>query len=421
MIRSGDSDSLFPAEPSSRPDPEPPGRLSPQESRSVSALCAIYSLRMVGLYIVLPVLSPYANTLSGATSLLIGIALGAYGLTQAVFQIPFGYLSDRIGRKLAILLGLIIFVVGSCVAATAGTILVLIAGRLLQGMGAVASTVAALAADLTRPEVRTQAMARLGVWIGGSFAFGMMVGPFAAGLFGVPSLFWATAVLSTIGAAYLMVGIPRPHKEVPEDRVHTDQLGYLLRQKPLSVLNTGSFLLHMTLTVIFVILPFRFRERLGAEGLWKVVVPVVILGLIVMAVLARQADRRGWTDQVFYLGGGVFLGSCLLFAGFGKGTLGPAVALLVFVLAVACLEPALPSLTTRFAVGTHRGAAMGVFHMSQFLGSFTGGFLGGAFLKADQRPLFLGIAGLVLLWLLAARLVGGVDPRPAASGKIRTL
>ena len=407
------------------PRKRPSGRFSRREERAVTILCAIYALRIVGLYMVLPVLSPYAASLEGATGLLTGLAIGAYGLTQGIFQIPFGWLSDRIGRKRTLVVGLCLFAAGSAIAALAQSIHVLVVGRLVQGMGAIASVVVALAADLTRAQVRTQAMARIGVWVGGAFAVGMTAGPFVAGAVGVPALFWATAVLSVLGAVQLAIGVPEPRRrggrhrsvvrgEEPEDesgpeteeRVRRDDLRYLLGQRALVLLDVGTFLLHLTLTAIFVVLPFVFERELGPGQIGKLVVPVVLLGLGTMVATATYSDRTGKIQRVFFLGGCLFLVACGILALDGREALGAGAGLSVFVLAIACLEPILPALTTRFATGPHRGAAMGVFHMSQFLGSFFGGLVGGAFLTRGLALPFSVLAGFVALWLLASRSLG---------------
>ena len=394
------------------PTRRPKGRFSRREERAVTILCAVYALRIVGLYMVLPVLSPYAASLRGSTGLLTGLAVGAYGLSQGVFQIPFGSLSDRIGRKRAIVFGLSLFAIGSAIAGAATTAVALVLGRLVQGMGAIASVVVALAADLTREQVRTQTMARIGVWVGGAFAVGMTVGPFVAGVVGIPSLFWATAVLSALGAIQLVVAVPEPRRRrqrsdgrrgTSEERLRTGDVRFLLAQRPLLLLDVGTFLLHLTLTVIFVVLPFVFDAEFGPRRIGRAVVPIVVVGLGAMVLAARYTDRTGRSSRVFLVGGALFLVACIVLAIGGTTGAGAVAGLGVFVLAVACLEPTLPALTTRFAVGPHRGAAMGVFHMAQFLGSFVGGLVGGAALGGSLLLPFLLLGGLVAVWLLAAR------------------
>lgn len=378
-------------------------RLSLREERSVTLLCAIYSLRILGMYMVLPVLSPYAGELRGASGLLTGLALGAYGLTQAIFQIPFGYLSDRFGRRRTIFIGMLLFSAGSAVAALAQTAAMLVAGRLLQGSGAVASAVVALTADLTRKEVRTQAMARLGVWLGASFAIGMTTGGFFARIIGVPGLFWATTFLAFLGGILLFALVPEPKvRESEEDRLRRSDLRPILRQRPLVVLYAGTFLLHLTLTAIFVLVPVAFQARFGEGQIWKAMVPAILLGLTAMLRIARISDRESRPFEVLFAGGALLALSCATFGIFGMNGWGTVAGVVLFILAAASLEPVLPALTTRFAEGRRLGAVAGGFHMSQFTGSFLGGLLGGLFLEEGASTLF-GIAAVVAsAWMIAS-------------------
>lgn len=404
------------------PDPEPvleqpfigirrlrPGEFTRRESRAVWGLCLIYALGILGLYTALPVLSPYAHSLDGQTDLLVGMAIGAYGLTQTLFQIPFGHLSDRIGRKRAIFFGLVLFSAGGVVAASTDKIGFLILGRLLQGVGAVASAVVSLVADLTRPGIRTQAIARLGVAIGAAFAVGMLVGPFLAHQFGVRFLFWATSVLSLTAAIYLLIAIPAPKHLRPEEKVHAGDLMTILRRKPMLLLDLGTFLLHAAVTVLFVVVPFDLTRQGGLHEVWKVAVPAIVVGLVSMLLTARISDRENRARLILYAGSGFLLAAALVLAFLGDRLSGIIGGTVVFVLGVALLEPALPSRMTHYAVGPHRGTAMGIFHMSQFLGTFTGGLLGGAFLQQGRRPLFLGLAIAVLAWMLT---IAKIEERP---------
>jgi MFS family permease len=381
-------------------------RFSMREERSVTLLCAIYSLRILGMYMVLPVLSPYAGDLRGATGVLTGLALGAYGLTQAIFQIPFGYLSDRFGRRRTIFIGMLLFAAGSVVAAVARTAPMLVVGRLLQGSGAVASAVVALTADLTRKDVRTQAMARLGVWLGASFAIGMTTGGFFARIIGVPGLFWGTAFLSFLGGVLLFALVPEPREhESDDDRLRRSDLRPILRQRRLVVLYAGTFLLHLALTAIFVLVPVAFRERFGEGQIWKAMVPAILLGLAAMVRIARISDRESRAFEVLFAGGSLLVLSCAAFGVFGMNGWGAVAGVVLFILAAASLEPVLPSLTTRFVEGKRLGAVAGGFHMSQFTGSFLGGLLGGLFLGERASMLFILVAIAAGAWMIFSYLV----------------
>jgi len=386
-----------------------PGEFTRRESRAVWSLCGIYAFGILGLYTVLPVLSPYAHSLRGQTDLLVGMAIGAYGLTQTIFQIPIGWLSDRIGRKRAIFLGLLFFAAGSAVAAVTDRIELLILGRLLQGVGAVASAVVAQVADLTRPGTRGQAMARMGVAIGGAFVVGMVAGPFIAEHLGVRPLFWLTSGASLAAAVYLLAAVPAPRHLRPEESMHAGDLMTILRRKPILCLDSGTFLLHVAVTVLFVLVPFDLARTAGLSAVWKVAVPAVAVGLVTMWLTARASDRQNRGRLILYAGASFLFVSTLLFALFGERLDGMIVATITFVLAAALLEPALPSLMTYLAVGKHRGTAMGIFHMSQFLGTFAGGLLGGAFLQQSRTPLHLALGGAVLLWMLT---IPWVETRP---------
>jgi MFS family permease len=359
---------------------------------------------------VLPVLSPYAERLPGQTSVLVGLAIGVYGLTQMVFQVPFGHLSDRIGRKRTIFIGLVCFAVGGMLAASSKQIVFLIVGRLLQGMGAVTSVVVSLLADLTRPGVRTQVMARLTFAIGAAVALGMVFGPLLAHFVGVPFIFWITSALSLIAAVCLIVFIPAPSHRRVEEQVRAGDLAGILRQPSMLILDVGTFLTHTAVTVLFVVVPFDLHQGRApgsAAAVWKVGLPAMLLGAGAMVLAARRSDRAGGARAVLYAGVLLLLASCLLFAFLGQGAdgtpriVGVLLGTMVFVFSAALLEPALPSRMTHFAVGKHRGLAMGIFHMSQFLGTFTGGLLGGAYLKSDRTPLFLGLAAAAVLWMFA--------------------
>lgn len=330
---------------------------------------------------ILPVFSLYAVDLEGTTPVLVGLALGAYGLTQALFQIPFGMLSDRFGRKPVICLGLLIFALGSVVAANADSIIWVIIGRALQGSGAIAAAVMALTADLTREEHRTKAMAVIGLSIGLSFAVSLVLGPVFGSWIGVSGIFWLTAVLAFVSILVLMFVVPTPDKSI----VHRDAesvLGYfvpVLQNGQLLRLDFGVFVLHMVLTASFVVLPFALRDFAGlAEHKhWSIYLPILLIGLIAMVPLVIIAEKYRHLKQVF-LASIVFiaLGQFGLSL-FHTSLTGLFLTLLLFFVAFNVLEALLPSLIAKYAPADKKGTAMGVYSTAQFSGAFVGGVTGG--------------------------------------------
>ena len=382
------------------------------ERRGVSVLGGIFSLRMFGLFLVLPVLALYADGLAGATPMLMGLALGAYGLTQAILQIPYGLASDRLGRKPVIAFGLVVFALGSVLAANANTIGWMIAGRALQGAGAIAAVVLAFTADLTREEQRPKAMAFLGVSIGLAFMLALMVGPLLAGWIGVRGLFWVTAGLAL--AAILLLGIaPTPAQSRHHDvQTAPQEILKILRDSHLFRLNGGVFALHLVLTSMFVAVPLALTREVGfaVEAHWQVYVPVLLLSVAAMLPLLILASRKPWIPRVFLGGVAILLaGEVLLFVGF-RSLAGLGIALWVFFWGFNTLEALLPSLVSRVAPAGKKGTAIGVFNTFQFLGVFLGGTLGGWTLgRFGIGAVFAGCAGVLLIWLLATAMA----PAPA--------
>ncbi|MBD3162766.1 MAG: MFS transporter [Candidatus Eisenbacteria bacterium] len=394
------------------------GKMTREESRAVQVLGAVHVARLVGLYMVLPVLSPHAGSLAGATSLLIGLSLGIYGATQALFQIPFGALSDRIGRRPAIAVGLGLFAIGSFLSAVTTDARLLVAARALQGSGAVSSVVIAMVADVTREEVRTQAMARLGIWIGGAFAFALLIGPPLASLIGVPAIFAITGGGALVSLGLLLFVLEEAPAAPGRDRLRAAAMKTVLRQRPLLLIDVGVFLLHTVLTVLFVVLPFELERIVGPDNTWKVLVPVLTIGVGVLFWSGRTADRRGWTERFFFIGAALLCVCCLVFALIGRRSGAVVGGIVLFVVAIALLEPTLTSLVSRFARGPHRGTAFGVYSMAQFSGAFFGGVLGGAFLKTERYVLFLGLFVATFLWALALTRIGRLRPRSSEDRSI---
>lgn len=381
--------------------------MSPQERRSAAALALIFFLRMAGLFMILPVFALYAEDLAHSTPLLIGIALGAYGLTQALLQIPFGALSDRFGRKPVIAAGLLLFALGSVVAALSDSIHGVILGRLLQGAGAIAAAVMALAADLTRDEQRSKAMALIGISIGLSFLLAFAAGPLLNTWIGVPGIFWLAAGLGLTAILVLFTLVPQPvHSHFHRDcQPAPRRIPNLLGRPELLRLNTGILVLHMVLTASFVALPLMLRDLAGlaAAEHWRIYIPVLVLSVLLMLPFLSLAERGRRMKPVF-MGAVALLAlvQALLWLG-AEGLWTLALLLTLFFAAFNFLEATLPSLVSRAAPADARGTALGIYSTSQFIGTFCGGLLGGWMhgrfgIEAAFVPGLL----LTLLWLAVA-------------------
>jgi predicted MFS family arabinose efflux permease len=373
------------------------------ERRSAAGLAAIFAMRMLGLFMILPVFALYAHDLVGATPLLVGLAIGAYGLTQAIFQIPFGLASDRIGRKPVIYAGLVIFAMGSVVAATADSISGVIIGRALQGSGAIAAATIALAADLTRESVRTRAMAAIGISVALSFAAALVVGPLLGDAIGVGGIFWLTAGLALLGMLVLAFIVPTPDRS----RVHRDaepvlsQIGAVLRNGTLLRLDAGIFLLHLSMVSLFVVLPLSLAEAgLAPAAHWKLYLPVVLLAIVLMVPFILLAER-GKQVKAVLIGAALSLTAAMLGLVEVEHSILALGALLVVMFTVFnLLEAVLPSLVSKAARAGDKGTATGVFSSSQFIGAFLGGLLGGyAHESFGPDAVYLLGAAAALVWL----------------------
>lgn len=382
-------------------------QMTPRERRTAVALAGVYSVRMLGLFMILPVFSLYAHDLAHVTPFLIGLAIGVYGFTQAVLQLPLGMLSDRLGRKPVILAGLLIFALGSVVAALSDSIYGVILGRALQGAGAIAAALMALAADLTREEHRAKVMAVIGASIGVAFSVALVAGPVLDRWIGVPGIFWLTALLALAAMAIVRWGVPQPVSA----RVHRDaeavpgQLGAVLRDQQLLRLDLGIFVLHLILTANFVVLPLMLRDQgaLPAGRHWELYLPVLVLSFLAAVPFIVIAEKRRRLKPVF-----VAAIAVLALAEFSltldeHSLLGLVVSLFVFFAAFNLLEATLPSLVAKFSPPDRKGTAMGIYSTAQFLGIFVGGSVGGAVYGAlGVKAVFI-LGGLLALgWLFAA-------------------
>jgi len=381
----------------------PTDKMSPEERRAGASLASIFALRMLGLFLILPVFSVYAKTLPGGDNLaLVGFALGAYGLTQAFFQIPYGIASDIFGRKQVIVVGLLVFALGSFVAAWAPDMTWIIIGRVLQGAGAISAAVTALAADLTREEHRTKVMAMIGSSIGLVFALSLVGAPILYGWIGMAGLFIMTGVLALAAIVLLLKAVPpapppHGHEKLPLRRVVMDP--DLIR------LNVGIFVLHMVQMAMFVVLPHALVNHGGLEAAahWKVYLPAVLLSFAIMVPAIIAAERKDKMRPIFLAAIAllVVVQSGLLI--YSESLWALALWLVLFFIAFNVLEATLPSLVSRTAPPSAKGAALGVYNTTQALGLFVGGAAGGYIAQHfGDNAVFAACTGLVLVWLVVA-------------------
>jgi len=375
------------------------------ERRATASLASIYGLRLLGMFVILPVFALYAETLEGGAShTMIGIALGAYGLTQAILQVPFGWASDRWGRKPVIYAGLAIFAIGSFVAAAANTIEWVIVGRCVQGAGAISAAVIALTADLTRDAVRTRAMAIIGITIAVTFALSLIAGPLLKAAIGVPGIFALTGILALGAMAVVRYAVPDPGGVRVEREAGGAQLRRVLTDPQLLRLNYGTFALHAVLMALFAQVPFALVDLgLTGERHWVVYLPVLLLSIVFMLPFIRQVDRAG-RGKPLMVGAVVALGAAQVAVAMSLHSLvGMVVALTLFFTALNLLEAMLPSLVSKCAPEAARGAAVGVNASMQFLGAFVGAAAGGFLSQhAGSGAVFMLGVGLTLVWLAAS-------------------
>ncbi len=356
------------------------GKMTRLERQSGLSLAAVLSLRMFGLFLILPVFALYATELGGATPVLVGIAFGMYGLTQAILQIPFGIASDKYGRKPVIITGLLIFAAGSLVAAFADSIWLMICGRALQGGGAISAALMALAADLTRSEQRTKTMALIGSGIGVAFISAFVVAPPLADQLGASGLFMTAAALAVVAIIVLHTTTPTPRDHHFHRDVETlpSMLITTVKNPELMKLYLGIFVLHAVLMANFIVIPVALRDYAGmaAGDHWQVYLPTLLASVLVIAplLMGERTSRAG-----LHLKGTVAL-LVLSQVGyaFQHGTLAALGGLLVvFFIAFNYLEASLPARISTVASGDHKGTALGVYAASQFIGTFTGSLIGG--------------------------------------------
>lgn len=389
--------------------------MTPAERRATVSLAGVFGLRMLGMFLILPVFAHYAETLPGGDDhSLVGLALGIYGLTQAALMIPFGMASDVLGRKPVIIAGLLIFALGSFLAAWAPDIYWVIFGRALQGAGAISAAVTALLADLTRDEKRTQAMAVIGSTIGLAFAFSLAAGPVVYRLIGVPGMFFATGILSLLAIVVVRyytpnAGLTAFHSDA---EANPARLKDVFGHRELRRLNWGIFALHAAQMALFVVVPFALARagNLDVEHHWQVYLPVLLLSFVFLVPAVIYGERHGRLKQVFVAAVALMLATQVALAFTLAHFWGIVLALLAYFTAFNILEATLPSLISKFAPPEAKGTAMGVYNTAQALGLFFGGLAGGWLAQhLGFDAVFLFCAALMTIWLWLA---WGMTPPP---------
>ena len=370
---------------------------TPLESCSILSLSSIMFFRMFGLFLVLPVFSLLAQELDGATPLLIGLAFGGYGLTQALLQIPFGIWSDRIGRKPVIMVGLFLFIIGSLIAAFADNIYLMIVARLLQGAGAISSAVFALIADLTRPEVRTRANAGIGASIGMAFGGAFFIAPFLGGFAGLSGIFGLITLMATVGLMILWRFVPEPENQSRTPNTPTlEMIKSVLVLPSIRTIDFGAFVCSTGLSAVFFMIPIQLAEQgwISSE-LWQIYLPMLLSGGLIMVGAAIVAETKNRFREVMFLGVGFLIASvfCLAFFHEFQDNFLLIAGLFLFFMGFNVFEPLFPSLVTRLTNPTTKGTASGVYNFCQFVGHFAGAAIAGIFYSTN----LLFLLGLLLM------------------------
>ncbi|KZM38846.1 MFS transporter [Marinomonas sp. SBI22] len=376
------------------------------ERRSVLALASVYLFRMLGLFLIMPIISIAADDLTGANAALIGAAIGVYGLTQALLQIPMGMMSDKIGRKPIILIGLTIFALGSLICANADSMTSLIVGRAIQGAGAIASTLMALLSDVTREQNRTKAMATVGISIGVSFMLSLVMGPWLFSMIGLAGLFYLSLAFSVIGMGLILFAVPnvKQHTFKRDTTPSLQALTQVFANKPLRFMNMSIFILHASLTALFVSIPSllltKFDLALANHSwLYLAVMGLAFVGMLPMVIVAEAKGKMKQVVSYAIL----MLAFGTLLMGFSSSVSLFAITLWLYFVGFNTLEATLPSLVSKVSPVGFRGTAMGIFSTHQFLGAFVGGIGGGWILQNySSQTLFVAVAVIMFIWTFLA-------------------
>jgi len=372
------------------------------EKRAAISLALVFGLRMLGLFMIMPVFAIYGQSLDGYSPMWVGLAIGAYGLTQAILQIPMGMLSDKYGRKPIILIGLVIFCVGSIVAGASDSVLGVTIGRAIQGMGAIASTVLALAADVTRDEQRPKVMATIGMCIGLSFAISLIVGPLLVDSIGLSGLFNLTAILSLFGMLVVLFVAPNAVSKAPkgDTRAAPELIMAMLKDPQLLRLDVGIFVLHLVITSVFVVLPLMLINLdFVTSDHWQLYFPTLMMSFFLMVPLIIIGAKNDSMKQMYRLSLLLLATALVMMYLLQDSFIGLFASVIVFFTAFNYLEASLPSLIAKYAPAGKKGTAMGIYSSSQFFGAFWGGILGGVcYQYFDLSGVFITATSLVIGW-----------------------
>lgn len=376
------------------------------EKKASLSLATVFGMRMIGLFMILPVFAIYGVELEGYSPMWLGLAIGAYGFTQAVLQIPMGILSDKFGRKPIIICGLIVFCIGSIIAGLSDSVYGVVIGRAIQGMGAIASATLALAADLSREEHRPKVMATIGMFIGLSFAIAMVLGPLVADSFGLAGLFYLTAILAIVGIGLVIFVVPNSVNSAPPgDLVPIpNKLLKLVKDPQLFRINFGVFVLHLALTAMFVSLPIMLTDvGFAVSDHWQLYLPALLVSFVLMVPFMIWAIKKQ-KEKLVFCAAIILMAIALTTLWLSHDILWVMVVLvMMFFTAFNYLEATMPSTLSRIAPAGEKGSAMGMYSSSQFFGAFCGGVAGGIVQTYfDGAAVFLFCAILLILWLFVA-------------------